>query len=220
MKAFKAYIFDLDGTLLDSMGVWGQVDSDFLAKRGIAVPPDYMDAISSMTFHETAAYTIKRFSLTDNIEDLMREWNDMAAYAYAHTVRMKPHAKEFLITLRDSGAKLAIATSLSAELCAPVLRNNGIDNFFDVICRTDDVGHGKSHPDVFLLTAQKIGIPPQDCLVFEDILSAVKSAKSAGFCVCAVYDKTSENDWEQIKAEADYSIVDFHEMLIRINTVE
>jgi HAD superfamily hydrolase (TIGR01509 family) len=214
MKAYKAYIFDLDGTLLDSMDVWAKVDADFLAKRGIAVPPDYMDAISSMTFHETAAYTVKRFSLQDSVEDLMREWNDMAAYAYGHTVRMKPHAKEYLITLRERGAKLAVATSLSAELCAPVLCNNGIDNFFDVICRTDEVGYGKSRPDVFLLTAKKIGIPPQDCLVFEDILAAVKGAKNAGMSVCAVYDKASENDWEQIKAEADYAIVDFHEMLI------
>jgi len=214
MKAYKAYIFDLDGTLLDSMGVWAQVDADFLAKRGITVPHDYMDAISSMTFHEAAAYTVKRFSLPDRVEDLMREWNEMAAYAYAHTVKMKPHAKEYLITLRERGAKLAVATSLSAELCAPVLRNNGIDNFFDLVCRTDEAGHGKSHPDVFLLTAKKIGVPVQDCLVFEDILVAVKSAKSAGMSVCAVYDKTSENDWDKIKAEADYAIVDFHEMLI------
>jgi len=211
MKEYKAYIFDLDGTLLDSMGVWGQVDADFLAKRGIAVPPDYIDAISSMTFHETAAYTIKRFSLPDSVEDLMREWNEMAAYAYAHTVKMKPHAKEYLITLRERGAKLAVATSLSAELCTPVLRSNGIDNFFDLVCRTDEAGHGKTRPDVFLLTAKKINVPPQDCLVFEDILAAVKSAKSAGMGVCAVYDKASENDWEQIKAAADYAIVDFHE---------
>jgi len=214
MRAYKAYIFDLDGTLLDSMGVWAQVDTDFLAKRGIAVPPDYMDAISSMTFHETAAYTIKRFSLPDGVEDLMREWNEMAAYAYGHTVKMKPNAKEYLITLRERGAKLAVATSLSAELCAPVLRNNGIDNFFDAICRTDEVGHGKSHPDVFLLTAKKIGVSPRDCLVFEDILAAVKSAKNAGMGVCAVYDKASESDWEQIKAVADYAIIDFHEALI------
>jgi len=214
MKAYKAYIFDLDGTLLDSMGVWGQVDADFLAKRGITVPPDYMDAISSMTFHEAAAYTIKHFSLPDSVEDLMREWNDMAAYAYGHTVQMKPHAKEYLITLRERGVKLAVATSLSAELCAPVLRNNGIDNFFDAICRTDEAGHGKSHPDVFLLTAKKIGVPVQDCLVFEDILAAVKSAKNAGMRVCAVYDKASEGDWEQIKAVADYAIIDFHEALI------
>jgi len=211
MKAYKAYIFDLDGTLLDSMGVWNKVDTDFLAKRGIAVPRDYMDAISSMTFYEAAAYTVKRFSLSEGVEDLMREWNEMAAYAYGHMVKMKPHAKEYLITLREREAKLAIATSLSAELCAPVLRNNGIDNFFDLVCRTDEAGYGKTRPDVFLLTAQKIGVPPQDCLVFEDILAAVKSAKSAGFSVCAVYDKASESDWEQIKASADYAIVDFND---------
>ncbi|WP_461248195.1 HAD family hydrolase, partial [Treponema sp. R6D11] len=211
MKEYKAYIFDLDGTLLDSMGVWGQIDADFLAKRGIAVPPDYMDAISPMTFYETAAYTIKRFALSDSVEDLMREWNNMAAHAYGHTVQMKPHAKEYLTTLREGGAKLAIATSLSAELCDLVLRNNGIDDFFDAICRTDEAGYGKSRPDVFLLAAKKIGVSPQDCLVFEDLFEAVKSAKSASFGVCAVYDKSPENYWEQMKAIADYAITDFYD---------
>ena len=211
MKEYKAYIFDLDGTLLDSMGVWSQIDSDFLAKRGIAVPLDYMEAIAPMTFYETAAYTINRFALPQSVEDLTREWNEMAAYAYGNTVQMKPHAKEYLVKLRKRGVKLAIATSLSAELCAPVLRSNGIDNFFEVICRTDEAGHGKSRPDVFLLTAKKTGVPPEDCLVFEDILAAVKSAKSAGMSVCAVYDKASESDWEQIKATADYAIVDFQD---------
>ncbi|MDR2718165.1 MAG: HAD family phosphatase [Treponema sp.] len=209
MKAYKAYIFDLDGTLLDSMGVWNQIDVDFLGKRGIAVPPDYMNAISSMTFHETAAYTIKRFALSDSIDGLMREWNDMAAYAYSHTVQMKPYAKEYLMTLKERGLKLAVATSLSAELCDPVLRNNGIDTMFDVICNTDEAGHGKSRPDVFLLAAQRTGVPVGGCLVFEDILAAVKSAKSAGMSVCAVYDKTSANDWEEIKKTADYAIDDF-----------
>jgi len=211
MKVYKAYIFDLDGTLLDSMGVWAQIDVDFLAKRGIAVPSDYMNAISSMSFRETAAYTIKRFALPDSVDGLMREWNDMAAYTYGSTVRMKPYAKEYLMTLREYGAKLAVATSLSAELCAPVLRNNGIDNFFDVICRTDETGYGKSRPDVFLLAAQKIGAAPGDCLVFEDILAAVKSAKNAGMSVCAVYDKSSHNDWEEIKKTANYAIVDFRD---------
>jgi beta-phosphoglucomutase-like phosphatase (HAD superfamily) len=209
MKAYKAYIFDLDGTLLDSMGVWEQIDIDFLAKRGIAVPPNYMEDISSMAYHEAAAYTIKRFALTDSIEGLKREWNDMAAYAYGHTVRMKPYAKEYLMALHERGAKLAVATSLFPELCEPVLRNNGIDNLFHAICNTDEAGHGKSRPDVFLLAAKKIGVTPGGCLVFEDILAAVKSAKNAGMGVCAVYDKRSENDWEEIKATADYAIVDF-----------
>jgi len=211
MKAYKAYIFDLDGTLLDSMGVWDQIDIEFLGRRGIAVPPDYMVSISSMAFHEAAAYTIKRFALPDSADGLMREWYDMAAYAYGHTVQMKPHAKEYLMALRDSGAKAAVATSLFAGLCDLALRNNGIDTLFAAVCNTADAGHGKSRPDVFLLTAKQIGAAPEDCLVFEDLLAAVKSAKSAGMSVCAVYDKASETDWEEIKKTADYAIVDFNE---------
>jgi beta-phosphoglucomutase-like phosphatase (HAD superfamily) len=217
MKAYKAYIFDLDGTLLDSMGVWEQLDIDFLTKRGIKLPSDYKEATSLMTPYEAAVYTIKRFALPDSTNGLMREWNDMALYAYGNTVRMKPYAKEYLMTMRERGAKLAVATSLSPELCVPVLRNNGIDTMFQAICNTDETGCGKSRPDVFLLAAQKLGVSPGDCLVFEDLLAAIKSAKSACMDVCAVYDKTSENDWEEIKAAADYAIVDFRDAPVAVD---
>ncbi len=88
----KAAIFDLDGTLLDSMGVWDQVDIDFLGKRGIEVPDDYMTTVSSMQFRQIAEYTIKRFDLDDTPEDLMNEWTEMATHAYATIVEAKPHA--------------------------------------------------------------------------------------------------------------------------------
>jgi len=208
----KAYIFDLDGTLLDSMDIWQQIDIDFLKKRGIAVPLDYAESISSMTFNEAAIYTINHFGLSDTVEGLKKEWNDMAAYAYGNTVQLKPYAKEYLLKLKERGAKLAVATSLFVELLEPALRNHGIYNLFDAICTSDEAGHGKSRPDVFLLAAKKIDAAPADCLVFEDILEAVKSAKSAGMTVCAVYDKSSDSDWDQIKAIADFTIVDFGEM--------
>jgi len=207
----KACIFDLDGTLLDSMGLWDQIDIDFLGRRGITVPPDYMETISTMTFREAAAYTIKRFELPDTVDGLINEWNDMAAYAYGNTIQLKPYAKEYLLSLRERGVKLAIATALFPELCNSVLRSNGIDTLFHAICNTAQTGQGKSQPDVFLLAAKELGVPPKDCLVFEDLPAAVKSAKSAGMSVCAVYDKTSANDWEEIKKTADYAIVDFHE---------
>jgi len=211
MKEYKAYIFDLDGTLLDSMGLWDQINIDFFTKRGITLPADYVAAISSMTFYETAVYTVKRFALPDSAGSVMLEWNDMAAYAYGHTVRLKPYAKEYLLTLRERGARLAVATSLFPELCGPVLRNNGIENLFHAICNTNETEYGKSRPDVFLLAAREIGVTPGGCLVFEDILIAVKSAKSAGMDVCAVYDRKSENDWEEIKEVADYAINDFRD---------
>jgi len=205
----KAYIFDLDGTLIDSMGVWLNIDIDFLEKCGIAVPDDYTDTVLSMSFPEAAAYTIKRFSLPDSIGSLTREWNDMAVYAYGNTVQMKPGAKEYLSKLRERGAKLAIATSSTPALYEPALRSHGIFEWFDVICTSEEVGCGKSRPDVFLLAAKKLGVRLQDCVVFEDILAAVKSAKSVGMTVYGVYDQSSEADWEQINKIADGVILDF-----------
>ena len=207
----KAYIFDLDGTLLDSMGVWSSIDVEFLEKRGLAVPDDYFDKISAMGFSQIAAYTIERFGLPDTVDGLLREWSDMAAYAYGNTVRMKPHAREYLSELRDRGAKLAVATSAIPDLCALALRSHGIHDWFDVVCNSNEVGCGKSRPDVFLLAAQRLGVAPHDCMVFEDILDAVRSAKSVGMTVCGVYDKASESDWDRIRAMADYSILDFRD---------
>lgn len=206
----KAYIFDLDGTILDSMDVWEKIDIDFLQKRGITVPSDYAEEITSMSFNEVAAYTINRFKLSDTVEGLKQEWNDMAAFAYEHTVQMKPYAKEYLTALRERGVKLAVATSLSDELLNLSLRSHGIYDLFHVICTTEEAGYGKSRPDVFRLTAEKLNVLPCDCVVFEDILNAVKSAKSIGMKVCGVYDKSSQADWDAIKESADYVIYDFY----------
>jgi len=207
----KAYIFDLDGTLLDSMGLWLNIDIEFLRKRGLAAPDDYADKVSSMSFQEAATYTIGRFGLPDTVDGLLQEWNDMAVFAYGHTIRMKPYAKEYLLTLKERGTKLAIATSAIPELCELALRSHGIYDWFSIICNSNEVGCGKSRPDIFLLAAKKLGVDPRDCIVFEDILDAVKSAKNVGMIVCGVYDKASENDWDAIKDMADYALLDFRD---------
>jgi len=205
----KSYIFDLDGTLFDSMSVWLDIDVAFLAKRGIVAPKDYADNISAMAFSEAAAYTIERFNLPDSAESLMQEWHEMAAFAYGNTVQMKPYAKEYLAELRKRSAKLAIATSAVPELYEPALRKHEIYDWFDVICDANEIGYGKSRPDIFLLAAKKLGVLPEDCVVFEDISAAVKAAKSIGMTVYGVYDKSS--DWEQIKQVADGVILDFRD---------
>ena len=211
MCHFSAAIFDLDGTLLDSMHVWEKIDIDFLFKRGIPVPDDYARTIAALSFQEVARYTIDRFSLETTEEEIMREWREMARHAYANEVRLKPHAKEYLTALKARGIKLATATSLHPELSEPALRNNGIYDFFDAHCSADEVGRGKEFPDVFLRAAEKLHVPPNTCIVFEDILPAIKSAKQAGMRVYCIQDAASRCDEAALKKIADGYLRDFSE---------
>ncbi|KFJ00948.1 HAD family hydrolase [Bifidobacterium stellenboschense] len=212
MTSRKAAIFDLDGTLLDSMGVWDQVDIDFLAKRGIAVPDDYMAKVAPMQFRQIAEYTIARFGLKDTPEALMDEWDEMARVAYATTVEAKPGALDYLRDLKARGVRLAVATSLPPHLREPALRHVGMFDLFDAIVSVDDANDvGKDRPDVYLLAAARLGVEPCDCTVFEDLLVAVRSARSAGMRVWAMHDDSSDADWATICDEADGVLFDFHD---------
>lgn len=206
----KSAIFDLDGTLLDSMGVWDQIDADFLHKRGFEVPQDYMSKVAGMEFRQIAQYTIHRFQLQDTPEALMAEWNDMASQAYRTTVELKPHARDYLRYLKISGAKLAVATSLPRSLRLPAMAHAGIDQYFDVVCGVDDVsGIGKEHPDLYQLVATRLQTTPGRCTVFEDLLAAMKAAQSIGMKVWAMHDDSSDREWPTICDMADGLLFDF-----------
>ena len=140
----KAAMFDLDRTLLDSMGVWDQVDIDFLGKRGIEVPPDYMIKVSSMQFQQIAEYTIARFGLKDTPEELMQEWDDMARVAYSTTAEAKPGAPDYLRDLNSAGVKMGVSTQLPPQLRVHAWRHGGLPDSFDDLVSLDganDVGH-------------------------------------------------------------------------------
>jgi HAD superfamily hydrolase (TIGR01509 family) len=207
----NAYIFDLDGTLLDSTGIWLDIDMTFLNKRGILVPADYADKIAHLSFPETADYTIRRFGLRESAAAIMQEWMDMAVDAYSHSVSLKPFAKEYLLALKERGAKLAVATSATPALYVPALHRHGIDHLFDIVCNAETVGYGKARPDIFLQTAKHLGVPPQSCMVFEDLLVAVKTAESIDMKVYGVLDEASKTDWAQIRKVADGTIKNFYD---------
>ncbi|WP_339349450.1 HAD family hydrolase [Bifidobacterium indicum] len=217
VNAGKGAIFDLDGTLLDSMGVWAEVDRIFFERRGIPMPADYAHEVAAMQFGDIADYTIRRFSLDEDWKDLMSEWNDTAQELYATKVRPKPHALNYLHHLRNTGARLAVATSLAPRLRETALEHAGIRDCFDMVCSVDDAGPGgKERPDIFLHAARGLGLPPERCTVFEDILIAVRTAKSLGMRVWAMYDSSSDRDWERICQEADGGIHDFEQAPLRI----
>ena len=206
----KAAIFDLDGTLLDSMGVWKEIDQRFFARRHIPMPDDYASAVASMQTGAIARYTIDRFHLDERSEDLIEEWNQDALLLYATAVQPKPHALDYLRALRASGAALAVATSLPPRLRQAALKHAGMIDCFDQVCSVDDAESiGKEEPEIYLLASRMLGVAPDHCTVFEDLLVAVDSAKRAGMKVWAMYDQSSAKDWDSIRSESDGAITDF-----------
>ena len=183
-------IFDLDGTLFDSMWVWNQVDLDFLGKRGFEVPDDYTKAIAHMDAHRTARYTIDRFGLSEDIDDIVNEWFEMAKDKYAYDVICKQGAYEYVEKLHNQGVKIAIATSSDKVLFEKTLERTGLNKFIDAVVMVKEVNKGKSHPDVYLEAARRLGTNPCDTVVYEDILVGILGAKKGGFKTAAVYEET------------------------------
>ncbi len=210
---YKGAIFDLDGTLIDSMGVWRQIDIDFLKKRGYEATMDYTSAIAHMGVDENASYTKKRYNLNESEEDIKNEWYDMAIEAYSNTIRLKKGVYEYLTHLNRQNVKMAIATASEQDLVIPVLRNNKILDLFENITTIKEVKRSKGNPDVYIKCAEKMNLKINECMVFEDILEGVKGAKKGGFYTVAVYDYWAEKSRNEIIEKADRYIRDFTELI-------
>ncbi len=211
---FTAAVFDLDGTLMDSMWFWTEIDELFLKRHGINdVPEDYLLAIAHLGALETAEYTRKRFGFDMSAEEMMSEWHEDAVRFYSESVTLKPGAREYLTKLKNAGVKLAVATASSEELFLPALKRCGIADMFEAFATVDECGRKKGFPDVYELACRRMGADASGTVVFEDIYIAICGAADGGFRTAAVYDRTSERDIEKIKAKADAYITSFTELI-------
>lgn len=213
IKNFKGAIFDLDGTLFDSMGIWKEVDIAFFRNHGMRMPSDYQDKIKDMHFRTMAIYTKERFKMRSSIESIMDEWCSLCYDKYAKEVPLKAGVKEFLDLLKENGIKIAFATANTTQLSEVCLKNNGIFDYFDTGAYLHETLTDKSDPDVYLLASERLGLAPSECIVFEDLLAGINGAVKGGFAVCGVYDKHSRKDTRYIKQIADYYINSFEELL-------
>ena len=213
---FDAALFDLDGTLLDSMGVWTRVDEIYFEKRGMVAPPDYGPALAGLSYRESAEYTKARFGFPEPWEDIVDEWTRLAHDEYALHVDLKPGAKEYLTALQRSGVKLAVATALPEYLYRPCLERLGILDMFAALCSTDDTGgRGKSNGEVFLLAARRLGVAPERCAVFEDVLEGIRGAKRAGMRAYCVRDAANAHSHAEIETIADGMLDTYWDILPR-----
>lgn len=214
LKNVKAVLFDLDGTLVDSMWVWREIDKEYLGKFGLSAPAGLQEDIGGMSFSETAVYVKERFQIPDSVEEMKAEWTKMAWDKYTYEVPLKKGAGKFLDYCLKNNIKLGIATSNSIELVSNIIKVHGLDNYFSGIVTGCEVKKGKPSPDVYLEAARRCNAAPGECLVFEDIIPGILAGKAAGMKVCAVEDDNSANQREEILKLADYYIKDYSEIVM------
>ncbi len=209
----KAVLFDLDGTLVDSMWMWKDIDIEFLARYGYECPEDLQKAIEGMSFSETAVYFKERFALPIELDEIKRIWTEMSIDKYRNEVPLKPGAGEFLRRLKERGVALGIATSNGRDMVDAVLGSLGIEGLFDNVTVGCEVANGKPAPDIYLHVAGLLGVRPENCLVFEDVPAGILAGKRAGMEVCAVEDAFSREFAGEKRSLADYFITDYFELL-------
>lgn len=209
----KAVIFDLDGTLVDSMWMWKEIDIEYLARYNKTFTEDLQVQIEGMSFSETAHYFKERFEIPDDIDTIKADWNEMAYLKYKNEVPLKEGAMSFLQELKSQGIKTGIATSNSRKLVDVVIESLAISDYFDAIHTSCEVAKGKPAPDIYLLVCEKLGVAPEECLVFEDIPQGIMAGKNAGMRVCAVQDDFSKKFESEKRQLADYFIDSYIELM-------
>lgn len=219
LKEIDAIIFDIDGTLIDSMGIWTDIDDIFLEKYHLKEPPNFHKGMEGKSYSETAQYFLDIFpELPHTRKELEEEWHQMAFEKYTKEMPLKKGAYSFIVEMYQAGKKIGIATSNSRDLAEGMLQNNGISDYIHSMWTSDEARRGKPAPDVYLRVAESLGVDPSRCLVFEDVPNGILAGKNAGMKVCAVEDSFSKPQEELKKKLADYYIREYDD--IKNNTYE
>jgi HAD superfamily hydrolase (TIGR01509 family) len=217
LQDIKAVIFDVDGTLVDSMWIWKQVDIDFLERRKTELPVDLQKDIEGLSYTATAEYFKDRFNLPETVEEIKEEWREMADDLYENKIPLKSGVKELLQIIRNNNLKIGIATSNSRGLVETMIKKHEIGKYFDGIRTSCEVPRSKPFPDVYLQAAKDLGVDPKECLVFEDTIAGATAATAAGMRVIAVYDEISAESRAHLEQLAELYIMDFHEFISKIS---
>ena len=213
LQDIDAVIFDMDGTLIDSMWLWVAIDEEYLKRYGLTEPDSFHEDMEGRSFLEVAEYYRSIFpSLQKTTEEIVKEWYEMAYYKYTHEVPLKRGARDFIERMRAEGRKIGIATSNSSMLAEDTLNARGVWELFDCVKTSYEAGAGKPAPDVYLLAAEALGASPDRCLVFEDVPAGIQGGKNAGMRVCAVEDDFSKRWLEKKRGLADYYIQDYEDI--------
>ena len=212
IRGIKGAIFDVDGTLLESMQMWLNVEAEYLKSLGATPRPDLRDVLRSIGGHEVAEYFQVEYGVRKTAEEMNAGIYMLMGEFYKNKVELKPGAIKTLNKLRDAGIKMCAATATDRFLIEPGLRRCGLLDYFGRVFTCREEQTNKSSPDIFIRAAGFLGTDISETLVFEDALYAIRSAKKAGFQVAAVYDLSAGNHQDEIKELSDFYFESLEDM--------
>lgn len=208
----KAYLFDFDGTLVDSMPTYVSSMLRILDENGIKYDDNIIKVITPLGLLGTAQY-YKELGVKGELEDIILMMKDYMYEEYLHNIPAKENVEKVVKELKQKGAKLSVLTASPHVTLDPCLKRLGLFDLFDNVWSCDDFATTKADPQIYVKAAEKIGERVEDVLFLDDNYNADLTAKKAGMQVCAVYDKSSEDYIDEMKSVADYYIYNFSELL-------
>ena len=208
----KGAIFDIDGTLLDSMPVWENAGARYLATLGIKARSDLKERLDALSLPEGALYMQTEYKLSVTIEEILEGVNQVVKDFYFKEAVLKPGVCDLIQKLKKNQVRLIIATATDAEMAKAALVRNGVWKDFDGMITCEEAGAGKTSPKVFELAREHLQTKKEETWVFEDSLYAVKTASKSGFPVCSIYDAYSRDNTEEIRTFSDIYVKDFYEI--------
>ena len=211
----KGFIFDLDGTLLDSMPVWNNLLDTMLRKKGITPPPDLLDRTKTLGLESCTELVLNEFHLTDDPAVVYQMFQNEMEYQYCNHIPLKPGVREFLESMHGK-VPMAVATATSRNLVEKALAHHNLAQYFQSVTTVAEAGIGKHDPKVFLMAAEKLNLPAENCVVFEDSITAIRSANAAGFTTVAIYEASNLHEQADLKAEANYYAKDFQSLKTKL----
>ena len=212
MENIKGVIFDMDGTLIDSMWIWGDVAENYLKSHGKSPRPGLREILRSFNTREEAQYYIDQYGIDLPIEDVISGRDNMMLELLLTEVKLKSGVLSALTELKNRGIKMCIATATERRLVEPTLEHHNLSGFFSGIFTCTEENTSKKNPDIFIRAAEYLGTDIKETLVVEDAFYAMETAKKAGFIVAGVYDRVAEDQQEDIKNICDYYWITMNEM--------
>ena len=206
-------IFDMDGTMIDSNGIWRDVDTAFLAKRGLPYTHEYYEGVAHTVFPKAAVFTKAYCRLSESVEEIMAEWMEMAGDLYTTSVPVKPGVVAYLQKCRAAGERMAVLTSSVPAHCHAALEHLGLKPYFEQIYFAQELGMDKKDPAIYRKTAELLGVDPAACTIFDDSIAACRSARAAGMQVVGVYDAFFHVSWQEMQEVCHRCIRSFEELL-------